>query len=204
MTKFRLVQIKRICSRQFKFFLFSFYVLGGGRLQHSEGFHQIYRYSFSGNHWSTVISLPDPVHGFPKSRVSFGCVKEGDNIYISGGRHYIAISAFQELDDIWHLRLGPLQWTRLSFNLPEKMFFHRAVVAPSGLMYMFGGVLKDELRSAKMYKTRLPFTIGKLTELCWEKVCDLLNRNGTPMSYDILAEQGVPWNFIERVGPIPA
>lgn len=179
-------------------FICRFYVLGGGRLHYAEGLDKIYAYDIAQNHWSEVITSPDEVYGYPKPRCSFGCAQRGNDVYISGGRHYSADIEHKSLSDVWHLRLDTLQWTKLKMKLPNALYFHSAVVSPSCHMYVFGGVHRDGFRAPFMYKIRLPQTMPKLVELCWEKL-SLICRVHKIMSPAQLATLGVPWNFIDRV-----
>lgn len=119
-------------------------------------------------------------------------------MYISGGRHYNADIEHKSLSDVWNLRLDTLQWTKLKMTLPAPLYFHSAIVSPSGHMYVFGGVHKDGFRTPFMYKIRLPHSMPKLAEMCWEKVC-VLSRVKKCMSPQHLANIGVPWNYIDRV-----
>jgi hypothetical protein len=178
--------------------IFRFYVLGGGRLHNAESLDKVYIYHIARNHWSEHVTLPDSVHGFPLPRCSFGCAQEGNNVYISGGRHYNNDIEHRSLTDIWHLRLDTLQWTKLAMKLPDPLYFHSAVCSPSGHMYVFGGVHKDGYRAPFLYKIRLPLTMPKLSELCWDKV-SVMARVQKFMTPKGLADIGVPWNFIDRV-----
>lgn len=175
-----------------------FYVLGGGRLNNAEGLDKIHIYHFAQNHWTMRSTTADPVHGFPKARCSFGCAQEDKNVYISGGRHYTPEIDHESLSDIWHLHLDTLQWTKLDINLPDPLYFHGSVASPAGHMYIFGGVHKDGFRSPYLYDVRLPLTLPKLGELCWDRVTKLLNKNRA-MKYDNLVSLGIPWSFLERV-----
>jgi len=173
-------------------------VLGGGRLFHAERLDKIYAYNFAQNHWYMLHTHPDRVHGFPVARCSFGCAQEGNSVYISGGRHYSADVEHRSLSDVWHLRLDTLQWTKLQMRLPDPLYFHSAVISPSGHMYVFGGVHKDGFRAPYLYKIRLPQAMPKLAELCWEKVCGCA-RVQKILTSEHLTTMGVPWNFIDRL-----
>ncbi|KAL4220108.1 Kelch domain-containing protein 10 [Mactra antiquata] len=174
------------------------YVLGGGRLHHAEGLDKIYIYDTTHNHWTEALSLADPVHGYPSPRCSFGCAQDGKNVYISGGRHYNLTVDHKSLSDVWHLGLSTLQWTKLQMKLPKPLYFHSSEVSPAGHMYVFGGVHTDNFRAPYLYAVRLPLTLPKLSELCWDKVCKMARKCNilTPSG---LTELGVPWNFIDRV-----
>lgn len=192
-----MINFIKIC---FTCFFFRFYVLGGGRLHYAEGLDKIYAYSFAENHWYALQTVPDSVHGYPLARCSFGCAQEGNNVYISGGRHYNAEVDVEHrsLSDVWHLQLDTLQWTQLQMKLPDPLYFHSAIISPSRHMYVFGGVHKDGFRAPFLYKIRLPHSLPKLSELCWEKVCTIsrVQKKLTPSN---LTDMGVPWTFIDRV-----
>ena len=173
-------------------------MLGGGRLNNAEGLDKIHIYHFNQNHWTVETATADPVHGYPKPRCSFGCAQENNNVYISGGRHYTPDIDHESLSDIWRLRLDTLQWTKVNISLPDPLYFHGAVASPSGHMYVFGGVHKDGLRSPFLYEVRLPYTLPKLGELCWDKVTKILSKNNA-MKRDNLVALGIPWSFLERV-----
>lgn len=177
---------------------FRFYVLGGGRLHHAEGLDKIYIYHVAHNNWSEAVTLHDPSCGLPLPRCSFGCAQEGKNVYISGGRHYNQDIEHQSLSDVWHLHLDTLQWKKLPMKLPEPLYFHSAVASPSGHMFVFGGVHKDGYRAPHLYKVRLPLTLPKLSELCWDKL-SIIARVQKFMAPPNLTEIGVPWNFIDRI-----
>ncbi|KAH3807971.1 kelch domain-containing protein 10-like [Dreissena polymorpha] len=175
-----------------------FYVLGGGRLHYAEGLDKIYAYDIAHNHWSEVITKPDPEHGYPRPRCSFGCAQDGKNVYISGGRHYSADVEHRSLMDIWHLHLDTFQWKKLKMKLPDALYFHSAIVSPSGHMYIFGGVHRDGFRAPYLYKIRLPHTMPKLAEICWEKLC-VISRVQKVLTAGNLTEMGVPWNLVDRI-----
>ena len=179
-------------------FYFRFYVLGGGRLNNAEGLDKIHIYHFAQNHWTVQAAIADPIHGYPKARCSFGCAQENKNVYISGGRHYTPEIDHESLSDIWHLHLDTLRWTKLDITLPDPLYFHGSVASPSGHMYIFGGVHKDGFRSPYLYEARLPLSVPKLAESCWDKVTRILNKNKA-MKHDILVSLGIPWSFLERV-----
>lgn len=173
-------------------------MLGGGRLHYAEGLEKIYCYDIKGNHWSEVPTQPDPNFGFPRARCSYGCAKWGQDVYISGGRHYNEEEEHRSLSDIWHFRIDTFQWRKLRMRLPEPLYFHSAIVSPSGHMFIFGGVHKDRSRTANLYKIRLPHTMPKLVELCWEKVC-VMARASKTMTPSHLRDMGVPWNLSDRL-----
>ncbi|XP_052815144.1 kelch domain-containing protein 10-like [Mya arenaria] len=174
------------------------FVLGGGRLHYAESLDKIYAYDLINNHWTEVVTLPDPMNGYPRPRCSFGCAQEGYNVYISGGRYYSTDIEHKSLSDVWHLRLDTLQWKKLRMRLPESLYFHNAIVSPSGHMYVFGGVHRDGYRAPYLYKIRLPNSMPKLSEICWEKVC-VMSRAAKVMTPGHLTEMGVPWNLSDRL-----
>lgn len=173
-------------------------MLGGGRLNNAEYLDKVYIYHTARNHWTEQATLPDPVWGYPLPRCSFGCVQDGDNVYICGGRHYSENIDHISLCDVWHFRLSNLQWTKLAMKLPDPVYFHSAAISPAGHMFVFGGVHKDGFRAPYLYKIRLPHTLPRLAELCWDKVC-VMARVQKFMNPAGLASIGVPWNFIDRV-----
>ncbi|KAL3848243.1 hypothetical protein ACJMK2_019112 [Sinanodonta woodiana] len=177
-----------------------FYVFGGGRLHYAHGLDKVFAYDFSRNHWEVLCTQPDTKSGqFPKSRCSFGLVQKDQHVFICGGRHYTDSLDHESLSDFWHFNLIKLQWTEISVQLPDPIYFQSTVASPTGYMYMYGGVISNGLRTSKLYKVRLPFLLPKLSELSWERICQIFRKTSNFTCEDLISI-GVPWNYIDRLG----
>ncbi|KAL5004714.1 hypothetical protein ScPMuIL_018170 [Solemya velum] len=175
-----------------------FYIFGGGRLHYACNLEMIYAYNFKQNAWIKLKSVPDPANGFPQPRCSFGLVQTGNDVYICGGRFYSTTTSHQSLSDIWHCNLLTLQWRRLDTCLPEPFYFHSVCASPSGYMYLYGGVRANGIRSADIYRWKLPLFLTSLTELCWEALVKNSKGLGS-MNRNALLSLGIPANFVKRL-----
>ncbi|KAK3603759.1 hypothetical protein CHS0354_023375 [Potamilus streckersoni] len=176
-----------------------FYVFGGGQLNYAHSLDKIFAYDFNRNHWEVLSTRPDVRTGqYPKSRCSFGLVHKDQHVFICGGRHYSDSIEHESLSDFWHFNLNKLQWTEISVQLPGPIYFQSTVASPTGYMYMYGGVISYGLRTSKLYKIRLPFLVPKLSELSWERVCQIFRKKKNFTRNDLVSV-GVPWNFIDRL-----
>ncbi|KAK2143745.1 hypothetical protein LSH36_816g00058 [Paralvinella palmiformis] len=178
-----------------------FYVLGGGHLAGAIGLEQFNVYHFETRTWSSKHTTADPKHGFPKSRSSFGCVQRDGWVVILGGRHY-SVNVLDVLnvglDDVWALELGSLQWTKLEIVLPKPMYFHTVSLAPSGMLYIYGGIVEHEQRSSDIYQLRL--FAPTLAELAWQKLIEKTDSFNNISRAD-LKNVGLPSGYIDRLPP---
>ncbi|KAK7090561.1 kelch domain-containing protein 10-like [Littorina saxatilis] len=176
-----------------------FYIVGGGRLHAAQHVHILYSYSFLENTWSKRVVPPDPVYGSPKPRNAFSLVQIDRDVYISGGQCYGMNSPPEILNDVWHLSLDTFRWTKLRVTLPERMYFHRAVVSPAKHLYVYGGVLESSKRSHKIYRYRLPYQTPELKELCWFVVSSRWRDLRRADPKELREKYGIPQCFVDRL-----
>ncbi|WAR12615.1 KLD10-like protein, partial [Mya arenaria] len=160
------------------------YVFGGAIGYYSEAVSDLHKLNLHTMSWEKLR----PNGKVPSGRYKQEVVQYDDNTDIE----------HKSLSDVWHLRLDTLQWKKLRMRLPESLYFHNAIVSPSGHMYVFGGVHRDGYRAPYLYKIRLPNSMPKLSEICWEKVC-VMSRAAKVMTPGHLTEMGVPWNLSDRL-----
>lgn len=175
-----------------------FYIFGGGRLRKAQPVDTIYAYCYDQNMWTKHTTHPDPVHGSPKARSSFGLVQLEREVYICGGQHYVPDHT-KILDDVWHFSLDTFTWRKLSTTLPKPVYFHRVVASPSKYMYLYGGVHDDGRRSHKVYRYRLPFVVPKLTEMCWDQLTRHWKGLHREDPKELRLVHGIPADFCDRL-----
>lgn len=178
----------------------SFYIMGGGRLRKAQPVDILYGYFYTQNTWIRLSTYPDPQHGLPRPRCSFGLAQVGRHVYICGGQHYgPGVNETVLFDDVWHFSLDTFSWRKLTAKLPEPVYFHTVALSPSHHMYVYGGVLRSGRRSNKLYRYRLPFHIPKLSEISWDVLCTswkFLHREDPKSLRHI---NGVPAAFCDRI-----
>lgn len=100
-----------------------------------------------------MCTQPSEEKGFPEPRRCHGLVQYKDEItgsllaVLSGGYNGAIV-----FNDIWRLDLRSLQWVCLNINLPRPTYFHSTTLTPSGQMYTFGGIIKEEDEVIIVYK----------------------------------------------------
>ena len=190
-----------LTSKLFLCVFFSFYVLGGGHLAGAIGLEQLSTYHFETRTWSSVKTVADPKHGIPKSRSSFGCIQRGSWVVILGGRHY-SVNVLDVLnvglDDVWLLDLSSLQWSKMDIILPKPMYFHTVSLTPSGMLYIYGGIVEHEKRSSDIY--RLQLFMPSLAELAWQKLIEETDSFNNINREDLI-NIGLPLSYIDRLPP---
>lgn len=142
--------------------------------------------------WSTRLCVADEQFGYPLARRCHSCVQLGSEVYMCGGYNGQII-----FGDLWMIDLCSLQWTRLSVDLPEPVYFHSAGITASGLMVVHGGVVQiDTRRSSKVFAIWL--RVPTLKESCWQALIksrpDIVDH-----PRESLREIGVPPDLVDRL-----
>lgn len=157
-------------------------------------------YDFADNSWSSVKTFPDKnavQPGYPKPRSCFGCVQRDQHVIISGGRHYdTSWSCNEGLSDIWHLDLITANWRLLDMRLPQPTYFHCATLSPSGVMYIYGGIVDTDQRTSRLFKVQL--FPSSLAEMCWQRFTDMVPQL-PGIGSEKLLQLGVPSAFVRRI-----
>lgn len=177
------------------------YIFGGGTQDASFDMDIIPAYSFNENKFIFIKTKPDPQvtanGGYPESRRFHSCVQQsndnGIEVIIAGGFH----SPERFLDDIWKFNLQTHQWQLYAqTKLPYTLYFHDAAATGNGLMYIFGGVTRNEgLRTNEVHKMWVK--IPSLSEMCWDALT-FYHPTIADRSKQELLSVGVPRKFAER------
>ncbi|XP_077982989.1 kelch domain-containing protein 10-like [Glandiceps talaboti] len=154
---------------------------------------EICAYNFARQQWERLDTQPDPMEGYPGTRIYHSCVQKKQDVYICGGHNNSKI-----FDDLWKLHLPNLQWTKIPATMPVPSFFHAAAITPSGCMFYFGGVvnLDDSKRTGEIF--RVWVDVPSLFELCWANVTSLIP-NIDNLSEERLIKIGIPRSLVARV-----
>lgn len=179
------------------------YIFGGGTGNTVFDLKCLPAYDLIERKWTKILTHPDD-DSYPKPRKCHSLVQhtvkdvygsEENFVFIAGGNS----GESGALNDIWKLSLNTRRWTRFrQTSLPSTIFFHDACITPDGLMYIFGGIATNNLRTNKLLKMWV--TIPKLSAIAWESLIHYF-----PTIYaapkNFMLEKGVPLHFVSRVHP---
>lgn len=160
-------------------------------------------FDISTNKWQYFKTLPDIKNlstPYPTKRCYYGwaqCVTQPEYVYMSGGTN-----GFNFFSDIWRLNLSTLQWCNLTpCKLPKSMFLHSSTIVPSGRIYYYNGVVRND--SNLMYQkddilcawVRIP----KLKDICWDAMLYYFKNQLLKSSIEDLQNLGLPSEYYERI-----
>ncbi|CAD6235161.1 GSCOCG00007839001-RA-CDS [Cotesia congregata] len=122
---------------------------------------------------------------------------KGDvNVILTGGE----IDEYS-CNEMWRLNLTNLQWTCLSkFEvLPYRMRNHVAAITPFGKMYLFDGLVEDEVGEVENTSIFSAWvSIPKLEEIAWEAVLFYFKEIKERPKTELII-RGYPEKFVERL-----
>ncbi|VDN01694.1 unnamed protein product [Thelazia callipaeda] len=138
-------------------------LIGGGTPEWTSTLMQLLVFTIAENKFRIQMTSPDPIHGYPESRLYHGCVKVDDCAYIVGGcTEKIVMHNFVNqlvrrpklLQDCWMLDLKKWCWKLLPCKLNGELCFHAMTATPEGCIYVFGGTVDNmfERRSNELQR----------------------------------------------------
>lgn len=123
-----------------------------------------------------MVTVPDPVAGYPEPRTCHTCIVHDDYVYICGG-YFIpsgnlgqAVGASKAFDDLWRFHLPTKKWSLLPLRLPKTLWSHAADVTSDGRMYIFGGCTKSDEKERTNNMFKILLQIPTLEQLCWDEL----------------------------------
>ncbi|CAI4229480.1 unnamed protein product [Auanema sp. JU1783] len=118
-----------------------FYFFGGGTVDAVKGLDELYVYDTNTKTYSTVLTSPDPQHGYPAARKCHSATEFEGSVIITGGSTVGFPGGEPHIfDDVWSFNMSKKEWKKLDACLNSGLFFHDAAVTEEGCLYVFGGV----------------------------------------------------------------
>ncbi len=109
------------------------YVFGGDTTSNGDATNGCLRYNVVSDTWEYINSLPTPMRVNSAARL-------GDKLYTMGG--FDGISSDTSIKKFYEYDVNTRVWTELP-ELPEGIFFHKAIGYQDSLIYIIGGVRSD-------------------------------------------------------------
>ncbi|KAK3601733.1 hypothetical protein CHS0354_016095 [Potamilus streckersoni] len=170
------------------------YVFGGGTGVDAYSLKKIPAFDVDTHIWEKIVTVPDIIHGFPKPRKCHSCVQMENEVYVCGG----LTKELCILPCLWKFCLYTHKWTKLSVELQVPVYFHSADLTQAGCMYIFGGVTHYEDKRTNIIQ-KIWLKIPSLMEMCWEKLCNLIEMEKYAKDKTVLISLGIPRHLMDRI-----